>query len=239
MDAALLYVACRITKTPARWKRISLGATLGGVFALLFPLLVLPKPLSLLLLFAVGISTCLIAVTGRRKTGLYICSFFLSAFATAGLAYAFPCVSPPLASLSLALVFVVFSLLSRLLYRRRAMLNLVFDCVITRGGNTMRAQGFYDSGNRAERCGLPVCFISPELFFQITDGDIFIEADDRLIVSTLNGEKEYRLYRAELEITREKKDGVWKSLVYFAVSGRILSREYSIVLPACVFDGGG
>jgi hypothetical protein len=245
MDAAILYSACFLSKIPVHLSRVLLGATLGAVFALLTPFITLPSALGLLLRVAVGIGLCLVVSAGKVKNGgdrvaLNVLCFFFITVSTAGLSYAFPSVSPPLASASLAVVIVLFTLFSKALYRRRALQTLVFACVVTRDKNKAKAQGYYDSGNRAEKYGVPVCFISPELFFRLTDGDIFAEADEKLSVSTLNGKKPYKLFYGELEVYRQGRGKeVAKRSVYFAVSGHMLSREYQILLPACVLEGEG
>ena len=54
-------------------------------------------------------------------------------------------------------------------------------------------------------------------------------------IQTLSGIKNMPLYAGELYV--KIKDGEIKRKVYFAPSRNMLSREYSLLLPSCIFDG--
>ncbi len=95
-------------------------------------------------------------------------------------------------------------------------------------------RGFYDSGNLATKKGLPVCFLSADIFYDLF-GDTLVEEGgemlEELCISTLAGEKKLLLRRGEIELLGEKKQA------YFACSGNMIAREYKIILHARMFDG--
>ncbi len=246
MDASLLYLSCRVTKTPVRVRRLCFAALCGGGFALAYPLLRLPAFLLWALRIAVGALLCLLCAGGKRNAGRCalqtLCFFFLT-FACAGTAYALPApLSPVTAAASLALLACLTERLTRSIYRRRAVHTLVYDCVAIGKEKRVPTTGFYDSGNFAQKDGTPVCFVAPDLIFDLfSDAILGISGGqvcDELAVATLNGEKKHRLYKGELEIENALGARIKKS-VYFAPSAHMLSREYKLLLPSRIFEADG
>jgi hypothetical protein len=58
-------------------------------------------------------------------------------------------------------------------YAKRAVNRFLYDCQLTYKDVKMQLKGFLDSGNLANKNGLPVCFISPEYFYEL-----FIDSND-------------------------------------------------------------
>lgn len=246
LDGVLLSLALVAAKAPLRWWRLVLSASLGGVFAVVFPLLRLPAFLLTLLKISVGFLLCLLAF-GRIKTkkdgsryAFTSLFFFLFTFSFGGaITGVFDRVSP----VALLIGFAVLSLISLFLigklYAKRALNGFLYDCRILYKQRSVAVSGFLDSGNRAQKYGVPVCFVSPELIYDLFSEEIFENGGqvcDELSVSTLNGEKKYPLYKGDIEIVT--KEGVHKKReVYFAPSANMISREYKVLLHSRIFEG--
>ena len=161
LDGALLWLASKGARTPITKGRWLLAALIGGIFAILYPLLRLTPFLGILLKISVGMLLCLFAVGrlyGKKAWGkytLFAALFFVLSFffggAIGGIVqegkgkYIKALVTP--------LAFLLLSIFSRCrfckLYKKSAILRNVYTCVVTNGGKSVTAQGFYDSGNIA------------------------------------------------------------------------------------------
>ena len=90
--------------------------------------------------------------------------------------------------------------------------------------------GYLDSGNLASKGEVPVCFISPEVFYELfiekRQGQVF----DEMKIATVSGEKRVRLYKGEIQVEKVKKQ------VYFSLSPNMLSKEYKVLLNARIFE---
>ena len=237
-DGGLLFLSLLATKTEIRWKKICFSAFIGGVFALLFPLLKLSGGLSVLLKISVGAVLCMLAF-GRLKTkkqwGRYAFTtilFFCFSFGFGGTLlgiYTFSAEKVPT-----FLVFPAFSLLFFFsiwliarLYAQKGRFRGIYSCIITVKGKKMRADGFYDSGNFVQKEGKPVCFISVDLLYEIikAGGQVCGETQIR----TLSGDKTVQLYEGELTLQGKTKG------VYFALFGNRIEKNYKILLNhACI-----
>jgi hypothetical protein len=225
-----------------------------------FPLLVLPSFFALLLKISVGILLCLLSF-GRIQGGKYWKTFALTCVVFFALTFAigggilglFSGVltlstdnSYQIATPSapwLVCLFSAFCFLSALLikgiYRRRAARQNVYACVARVGEKRIQADGFFDSGNRACKKGIPVCFLSVDLLFDLVEDRLFLTKDegqvcDEMQITTVNGVKNAKLYRGYLEIldgeTRREKE------VYFSPSANMIAREYKLLINAGVFE---
>lgn len=67
IDAMLLYVTFRCTKTPARALPVVTASSFGATFAVLYALIALPYALSLCIKIAAGVAMCLLARGGMFK----------------------------------------------------------------------------------------------------------------------------------------------------------------------------
>ena len=134
--------------------------------------------------------------------------------------------------LSGSAVFAIVAVtLTKRLYRRRAMRRFVYPCKIELDGRTVKAEGFLDSGNRAQAGGIPVCFLSPDLAFDLLGDKVMTE---EMTIMTMGGESRIKIFLADsLEIYCGDKPNIIKK-VYFAPSGNIRAREYKIILNAAV-----
>lgn len=244
LDGALLYLALCAAKAPIRYKRLVISAALGGVFAVLFPLLSLPTFLQAILKIAFGFLMCMLCfkrLKTKKEWGRYasVCAFFFAfAFAAGGAilgAYGNFHSNLPMGFVFAS--FLLFCLLARRfikwIYKKRAVFGCLRTCSIVYGQKRVDVLAFLDSGNLASKNGVPVCFVSPELVYEIWGKEI-IESEgqvrDELCITTISGIKTVAVYKGVLETEKGKKE------VYFSPSANMISREYKLLLHSQVFD---
>ena len=249
-DGTLLFLATKAARAETSRLRLIFSAMCGGVFAVLFPLLSLPKILGLLLKLSVGFLLCLLAVKGlktKKDRGRYALTcifFFIFSFSFGGVLLALTrnFFEEKVPSLWIIVGFACLTAFScyliRKLYAKRGVYSCVYECKISFQGKKLDVLGFWDSGNLARRNLLPVCFLSPELFYDLFKEVIFSkrmgQVCDEMQIQTVSGIKTIPLYLGEIEV-KGIKDRV-KKQVYFAPSKHIISREYSLLLPSSIFD---
>ena len=259
-DAALLTLALTATKRPCVAWRIAFSAGIGAGFALVFPLLHLPNVCALLLKISVGILLCLLSfgrIQGRKHWKLFALTcavFFALTFAIGGGILGlfsggmtisedkFYAMSTPAVPWILCLFSVFYLLLAVLIkgiYHRRAIRKNIYACVVRMGEKRIKTDGFFDSGNRACKLGIPVCFLSVDLLFDLVGDRLFLAEDkgqvcDEMQIMTVNGVKTAKLYRGKLEVLdggkRQKKE------VYFSPLANMIAREYKLLINAGVFE---
>ena len=242
LDSALLWLSFYAARQKTKLYKIVLAGLVGAIFALAFPLLYLPEILVYVLKFLVGALLCLIAygkVNTKREWQKYalVCAlFFTFTFCVGGALVglfgeniSLPFVAP------IALIAILFLIvLIQKIYKKRTVHRFIYDCMITHKGKHIPLLGFYDSGNLATKNGLPVCFLSPDVFYDIFGDEIFQKGAgqvfDEVAFTTLSGEKKLPAVCAELSV---KKNGQ-KCKVYFAPSANMLKREYPLLLSGNV-----
>lgn len=236
-DGTLLCLALYAAKIKIKWWKVCISSALGGLFALLFPLLHLSDFLKSTLKIAVGGLLCLLTTEGlktKKERGrcLFTCIFFyIFSFGFGGTLLAVYGGEVRVESWLVFLGFTILTFLSvylvRKLYARRAVSKRVFPCRLFHGEKEVKTQAFLDSGNLAQKDGLPVCFLSPDLFYELYGEEILEDRGqvcDEIVITTFAGEKTVRLYRGEIEIEK-KRIGV-----YFSSSKNMIGREYKASL---------
>lgn len=253
IDGMLLYLSLRALKANFKWKKLCFSALCGAVFAVVFPLLSLPVFLAYLLKFAVGFLLCLLAfprIKNKNDVGRYALTcalFFFLSFSFAGAIFAlyngfsfsengYQIKQTPFVFVFCsAIAFLIFVIhLVKKLYKKRTVFRHIYDCAILFGQRRVAILGFLDSGNLATANGAPVCFLSPEIAFEIWESEL-LSPHGEINVVTLGGEKTLPLFQGDLEIRLEQ--GVLsRKQVYFAPSAHMVSREYKMLLQANIFD---
>lgn len=245
VDGFLLYLSFFLLKRKIYPLRLLLSSALGGAFALVYPLLVLPDFWQNFLKFCVGV---LLAIVGSRENGVSryaincFCFLLLSA-AFAGLLTAFfPSFSynekgdfrsSRLPAYLLFFGGVIFAIplfkSVRAIYRHQKKASFLFDCKIFIGKNSVVARGFSDSGNLARYEGRPVCFLKPKLLLKLIEvGQVWNEME----ISTVSGVKKIKVFKAEkLWIYLDGKPNIIEN-VYLSPSDSLEGREYEILLNA-------
>lgn len=249
-DGIFLSLALYAAREKIRWGKLLFSAAVGAAFALVYPLVSLSIFLGIVLKIAVGFLLCMLAF-GRIKTKkdwkrylLTSLFFFLFSFGFGGtlLALARGAFSKKIPSWIVFSCVCAFSFLAiyctRKLYARKALYQYIYPCEIHVNGKSVRADGFFDSGNQATKNSVPICFLSPDLIY-----DLFLnekgkeggQVRDEMEIRTMSGVKRIPLYLGELYVF-DRRIKI-KKTVYFASSANMIRREYKILLNARTFEG--
>jgi len=212
---------------------------------LLFPLLSLPNPLSLLLKFSVGVQLCLLANNGKKNFLLFTLTFFALSFLFGGallpLFHGTKNAPQMYTPIGFFLLSAVVLRLVKKLYARKATAKRLYDCKVKTKERSVATVGYYDSGNTAKKEGIPVCFLSAEIAYELFEKQLlFGEAGgqvcDEMAISTMSGEKTVRLFKGSLEIKTDEGTRVIEE-VYFSPTANMIQREYKVLLHASFEEG--
>ena len=249
LDGVLLWLSYQAIKMPVPWRRLCLSAFLGAAFAVLYPLLRLPAVLGLTLKISAGALLCLLAngKQKRKQSILFTASFFSLSFLFGGALEMFALGEFPYDKAVTPIGFACLACLSlrlfRRLYKKATILRRVYDCVIAYEEKSIAVKGFVDSGNMATKKGAPVCFVSPEIVYELW-GEACLLLDkerghvcDEICITTVAGRKNTPIYRGSLLIKDGTKMRKIKE-VYFAPSVHMISREYEVILHSSMFEEG-
>ncbi len=251
LDGSLLWLSGRCAKFPRSWRRLFLAATVGGAYAVVAPLLLLPKFWEEVLKWAVGLCLPLLAVERvqtRKEWGRYawnVALFLGLTFLFGGTMLGVTQPSRSLPFYAVLAFFVALTLLALLFvekfYQKRSVERQIYACKAIFEEKRLSLRGFYDSGNLATKGGIPVCFLSADAFYDLF-GDTLLsgiggQVRDELAVTTLTGEKTLSVCRGELQIELGSGETLFKE-VYFACSANMIAREYQILLNARLLGEG-
>ena len=274
LDLALLTLSFCAAKVKTAKKNLLVSACFGALFALLFPLLSPPFFIEILLKFLTSFVLCFLAyphVKTKKQRGRYafICFFFFCfSFAFAGALFAVSYMasqnakSYAIEKTPFSIVFAVFVFLClfsfravQKLYQKKRAFAHIYSCAIPYNKRVVAVLGFLDSGNKATKNGVPVCFISPLSAYEIwqenflpfeqenekatiestaQNGKHGWQACDQITIQTLGGEKTLFVRLGELHVKLDNE--CVKKQVYFAISPHILSKDYDLLLPADILD---
>lgn len=249
IDGALLWLSLYAAKRKIRLGKIFLSAALGAAFAVFFPFFTLPKAIGTILKFATGALLVYVAIAekGRGRYAMTVLLFYGFSCAFAGLIFAAAEFSKDAkngflfsrASLGGVLgggvCFCVCVVgLAKRAYRRRRLVRFVYPCALVLGKRTVKADGFLDSGNRALFNGRPICFLSPDLAFDLLGEEVMREETE---ITTVGGRKKIKIFQVDrLEIyCGDEKNIINK--VYCSPSTNIRARDYKIIFGADGLDG--
>lgn len=250
LDGAILYLAFFAARQKCKLKNMLFAACVGATFAVLFPLLILPPWALYVLKFSVGALICLIPfgkIKTKKDVGRYafICLlFYVFTFTLGGVLTAVFQQKVNLWFLTgIALVFLLvlaFGLVK--IYKKRALHQYIYPCELVFRNHKARVLGFMDSGNAANKNGLPVCFLSPDIFYDLF-GQAILDKEvgqvcDEIIFETLSGIKKTKVYLAEISV-ETPKGKIQKQQAYFASSANMLNREYSLLLNGALLEKDG
>ncbi len=219
-------------------------AAVGASFAVLFPLLKLPAFLGGALKTSVGLLLPLLASAGRgggrkKRTPLVVVAFFAFTFTFAGALLfgesgVFGERLPPHAVGILFLAFLCVGARSiERLYRRRAVARNIYPCVVRIGEKQAKTDGFWDSGNLATKEGVPVCFLSADILYDLCGDSLIFPKErgqvcDEMQICTQSGEKTIPVYRGQVRVETGGESS-WRE-VYFARATNMIQREYKLIL---------
>ncbi|MGN1051988.1 MAG: sigma-E processing peptidase SpoIIGA [Candidatus Scatosoma sp.] len=263
IDAMLLYVTFRCTRTPARVLPIVLASSFGAAFAVLYALLSVPYALSLFVKIAAGGVMCLLARTERKKSGLcgrnkaqklrrfrsfagFLAVFFTLSACLCGVFYAVDATGKALKAWQIPVcVFFVFACEAgaKRLFKAQKTARFTRDCVLYAGDGSadgkkgVPVRGFIDSGNRAVTPeGVPICFVPPETAFSLIDETVRMRD---FCITTVGGGKKIKIFRGKIQIY--ERNGAHKIKrayfceVYFSISAHLSGNR--VLLPADCLNG--
>ena len=254
LDGVLIWLSSKGMKRKIKRRNLIISSLFGAIFAVVYPLLRLTSVLGVLLKLCAGLLLCMLAfgkIQGKKEwkdylffTSLFFSLSFLFGGALSGATQGVDIRNLKTVVIPFAFVLLTFACLRFFakLYKKRSVLCCVYDCVITNGEKSFKAQGFLDSGNAATKKGIPVCFVSPETVYELWGAEILNtegggQVCDELSITTMSGEKKVLLYKGGLEIITNGKRRVIEK-VYFAPSANMISREYTMILHSRIFDEG-
>jgi hypothetical protein len=240
VDGTLLFLALKMSKQSCKMVRLLLLAGCMAFFAVFFPLVKLPPLLFTAVKLLFPLPVCLVAV-GRKGVGRYaltVVLFYALAFAFGGaligvlgalqVEYFFAenggiVTAVPVGALFAALTFFSFACVyaTKKLYAVKRARAHIAPCELVGKRGRVKTLGYLDTGNSARYKGLPVCFVSPDIFY-----DACGEGWEQMTIHTLAGEKTVTVCIAELSV-----NGEGKSAVYASPSARLIGREYKVLLP--------
>lgn len=209
MDFVLLYCAKLVCKNPAHTARVIASAVLGACFAVAFPLFNLVGGWAVSVKIVSGLIICLIS--GKFKsfkayfklTAVFIGFTFLlggaliGVFALAGLDYSpasgYIISSVPVGiPLFFALMLVIFA--RKLGARLKKTSKTEVTCRIWSDGGSVEVDGFFDSGNKVSKNGVPVSVIPLGSAMKITD---VTRIKDEVKIHTVAGSKKLKVFTAD------------------------------------------
>ncbi len=252
-DGVLLALAGFAARIKLRPWRILLSAAIGAGFAVVFPLLILPTFLSVFLKISVGFLLCLLSfdrLKSKKDWGRYAFNaalFFLFTFSFGGVltgVYEGFLTGKTAEKVPAWFVFLGFSLTSfalllllRKIYEKRAVHAFIYPCKLLFMGRKIETRGYFDSGNLATKEGVPVCFLSSDLFYDLFWAEDTGQVCDEMAITTVAGEKKIPLYKGILRIKTDKK---WEEKeVYFAPTANTIGREYKLILNVRTLEERG
>lgn len=250
IDGALLWLSLYAAKRKIRLGKIVLSAALGAAFAVFFPLFSLPEAVATILKFTTGALLVYVAISekGWGRYAMTTMLFYGFSCAFAGLIFAAAEFSKDakngffLSHVSLGGVLgggVCFCIcvvgLAKAVYRRRRLVRLIYPCALVLGERTVQADGFLDSGNRALYNGRPICFLSPDLVFDLLGDEVMREETE---IATVGGRKKIKLFQVDrLEIYCGGEKNIINK-VYCSPSANIRARDYKMIFGADALEGG-
>ena len=258
VDATIIFLSFYLLKIPVCKRNVLLGGIVGGGFAVVYPFLSLTIPvLSAILKTFFPFILCKIGF-GRNTiakkrylvcvTALYVTSFLFAGgiYALCGVfsapyAYVGGIVTvAPFGIILCGIVLMIFVVVYffKKVYRRHCQTERLFRCKITVGNRSVVSIGFLDSGNTAKKNGKPICFLSPDLFYDLFGDYAFGDCEEELAVTSVVGDKKIKLWEIdELGIYLDERENIIKKL-WVSPSYRLVGREYKLLFGAWAFEEG-
>lgn len=216
MDFSLLYCAKAATKNSCTYRRLALSASLGALFAIVFPLMKISGFWAIAVKIFSGAALCAVAGKYTRFSGyikfaaVFAGATFLTGgaliafFSLSGISYAggsgyilssVPVGIPLFCAVTLGII--IRKVAKKIYSSRRAG---EFSCIVKMGGKQVECVGFYDSGNKVYYGGAPVSIIPRHVAEKIIDKDGIKTFVD---IHTVAGKGSIPVFRADSLIIKE------------------------------------
>lgn len=209
MDFVLLFCAKLVSKNPAHLARVAFGSAFGACFAVAFPLFNLSGMWAVVVKIISGLIICLISGKFKSfKAYLKLSALFtaftfvlggalIAVFSLTGLDYS-PASGYILSSVPIGiplffgLLLIIFArkLSARLKKTQRQEVN----CRIWLNGESVEINGFFDSGNKVKKGGVPVSVIPLATAVKIID---ITRIKDEVKIHTVAGSKKLKVFTAD------------------------------------------
>lgn len=222
MDFTLLYCAKLICKNPAHILRVITASVYGACFAVVFPLLNSGGATAALIKIISGLIICLLGGKFKsfkayfKMTAVFFGFTFvlggalIAVFAICGWEYGggsgYIISSAPIGiPLFGGLILIIFA--RKLAARLKRTDKTVVECKIFLGEKSVKLSGFFDSGNKVYRSGMPVSVIPLVKASEIIDA---AGIKDSVKIHTVAGSKKIKVFKADkIEIYRgDRTDAV-------------------------------
>lgn len=242
LDFALMSVSLKVAKENVKYKRLLLSSSLGGLFAVISPLISINAGGRYALKLLFGAFMCFLLVfpiKSKKGWGRYafICiSFYFCTFCFAGFLSAFHAESFWIwIEFFLSCLFCAIS--AHAFYKRKKYARFLYVCQLFIGEKQTSTVGYFDSGNLAEYQGVPVCLLSPEIAYSLLEFscEALYENKQTITIRTLSGAKQVPIFLGEILLTGEHK----KKRVYFAIVGNMVNREHKLILHSKILEKDG
>lgn len=209
MDFVLLYCAKLVSKNSAHVARIAVSSALGACFAVAFPLFGLDGVWAVVVKIISGLIICLISGKFKSfKAYLKLSALFtaftfvlggalIAVFSLTGLDYS-PASGYVLSSvpvgipLFFGLVLIIFA--RKLSARLKKTSRQEVKCRIWLNGAFVDINGFFDSGNKVQKGGVPVSVIPLISAVKITDVE---RIKEEVKIHTVAGSKKLKVFTAD------------------------------------------
>lgn len=250
IDYLLLKYTFLLTRSKSGFWRLLFCAVCGAAFAAVMPLLPLPFWLSTVIkvvfsLFLVGagakfpsIKSFIISFTAFNLYTFLLGGGVIGIFNL----FALPLDKEYSVGLIIGGAYLIIKLVHKgvtFFYRKRAVYSCLNDCEITLGGVTVKATGFFDTGNRLYGEGnTPVIICSPSVAYKLTDGFKNKIAAKYITVATAVGVDKLPVFKIdEIKIYNGDKANIYNN-VMLGISKKAFKEDgYELILHS-EFNGG-
>lgn len=247
LDGLLLYLALRCTRERTYASNLIAASLLGGVQAIVVPMIVLPAWATYVVKALGGVLLCLVALRkGSARAYMMVSAlFFALTFSLGGMLTAlysffdvetmdgtgFYIEKAPVALIIASAGFFAVLILrgTKRLYRHRHIQRQIYQCVLCSGERSCRLRAFADSGNCLTYLGNPVCVLSAVGIFALFGAQP--QAVGKMSVQTVNGTCLRPVFMAE----RMNIEGNDLFGVYLTVGD--VGKRYQMILHTALTEG--
>lgn len=251
IDYLLLKYTFLLTRSKSGFWRLLFCAAAGAAFAAVLPLVPLPPIITAVI--KIIFSLCLVGAGGKfpnlRSFLIAFAAFNLYTFLLGGGVigifnlFSLPYDKEYSVGLIVGSAYLLIKLLHKavmLLYRRKNVYSYISDCEITLGGVTVKAAGFFDTGNRLydNATNTPVVICSKNVAFKLTD-NFKNKIDAKYInIATATGEDKILVFKIDkIKIYNGDKANIFNNVMLGVTRTAFKESGYDLILHS-EFGGG-
>ena len=230
-----------------RWQVI-LCSLLGGIFALIYPLLSVNSTLMIIIKILFGIFLVSISAQYKSIKEFYVTTilfFSLTFFMGGAVSGIFSLFNIPIEETSIALMIFPCYLISKLIfslvsffYKRKDVAPYVYSVTLSVFNISLSLRGFLDTGNGVYNENSPVIFCERNLFNNLlkkANGEN-LKKIKRINIQTITGEKAFISIKLDtLTIIFKDKLNIYNN-VTLAVSNKSIGYGYDLILHPALLE---